>query len=554
MKNKILYLFISFTLLLSMPSCLYEDLGNYDYKEINEVVVTGIETGKYITKIAFIDTYDLKPEISFTSNKDASNYTYKWEALKKGTLTGEKKKFDLGEEKELTSIVELPSGEYVCYFYVTDKSTGIVWETKFYMMVSSNLDKGWAVLCDVNGVGRLDMVSPITKGDFTLGGWVVARNTVPDMEVMGKPRKLFIASDFHTDHSLFYATGDQGTYRIKNKSFNMGDSTDLRLEYGSFPDKVLLAGMAQTITNDKGANWVRIAVDTEGNFKLKHYDVSGSIYMMDQNLNPTYTPTNGEQRYFTAAPWCGVRLIFYPMGSMANTGEPGGGQNHNLIVYDQTYKRFLRIANTANKPEVMSFTNDGALWEGAKTGLRMIYGENISISGNQFRQMFLTLLTDETDVWLYAVAPLKNGGNQQMYFKKLAPGHDLLNATSYAFSSARERMYFSKGSSVYAIDYSSQGDGTAQEILNYPGEEVVKLCFWLRLTNVIPLQQPWNASTDWLTVGSNKIGADDEHSGTLRSYELPSLMGGTHTKKVEEDDLGKIVDIAFKEIMATKIN
>lgn len=560
MKNKILYLFVSLVLLLSMPSCLYEDLGNYDYKNINEVIVKGIETDKYITRMASIDNYDLVPEVEFTTNKSEDNYSYKWEALKKNATSSENAVFELGTEKNLTSRVDLAAGEYICYYYITDKTTNIVWSTKFYLAITSEIDeKGWLVLCDVDGVGRLDIVSPLVSGDFQLNGWRVNRNIVQNMDVMGKPRKLVVASDFHQDHSLLYVAGDNGTYRLKNKTYHMGDSTDMRLEFGSYPEKVILTGMAQTITNSKGDNMVRIAVDDKGDFKLMNYVQGGALYMFNQNINPTYTPDNGEERYFVAAPWCGVRLIFFPMGGMANTGENGNGgnndnNNHNLIVYDQTYKRFLRIANTSNKPEVMSFVNDGALWNGAKTGLRMIYGENISVSGNQFRQMFLTLLTDEKDVWLYAVAPLKNGENKQMYFMKLSPGADLLGATSYAFSSQRERMYFSKGSSVYVIDYSAQGDGVAQPILDFPGEEVVKLCFWLRLTNVLPAQQPWNQSTDWLTIGSNRIGVDAGECGVLRSYELPSLMGGTHVEKVKESDLGKIVDIAFKEIMPTKFN
>lgn len=555
MKNKILYLFVSLTLLLSMPSCLYEDLGNYDYNEINEVIVKGIETEKYITKVAFIDTYDIEPEVQFTKTKNEDNYEYKWEAVKKGASSSENILYELGTEKNLISRVELPSGEYIAYYYIKDKSTNTVWSTKFYLMITTDLDeKGWLVLCDVGGLPRLDMISPRVSGTFTLEGWRVNRNIVQNMDVLGKPRKLIVASDFHEDHNLLYVVGDNGTYRLKNKTYHMGDSTDLRLQYGSFPDKIVIGGMTQTITNDKSANMTRIAVDDKGNFQLMNYVESGSLFMFNQNLNPTYTPTNGEERYFVAAPWCGIRLIFFPIGAMANTGEQGGGTNHNIIVYDQTYKRFMRIANASNKPEVMSFTNDGALWNGAKTGLRMIYGENISVSGNQFRQMFLTLLTDEKDVWLYAIAPLKNGGNQQMYFKKLAPGTDLLGATSYAFSSQRERMYFSKGSSVYVIDYSGQGDGTAQEILTFPNEEVVKLCFWIRLTNVLPAQQPWNQSGDWLTIGSNQSGVDDEECGILRSYELPSLMGGTHVLKVEKKELGKVVDIAFKEIMPTKVN
>ena len=60
MKYKIL-LFFALTW-FTVLSC-YDDKGNYDYKEVNELNISGIDDKVYYERIAFVDTLKLTPEI-----------------------------------------------------------------------------------------------------------------------------------------------------------------------------------------------------------------------------------------------------------------------------------------------------------------------------------------------------------------------------------------------------------------------------------------------------------------------------------------------------------
>lgn len=556
MKNKLLYLLTAFAALLSFTSC-YDDLGNYDYQEINEVKVRGLVTGRYIQKYSFSDTYDFYPEITYTQNKNEDNYEYRWEAIKTNGLTNEEKVFELGTEKNLTSAVELLSGEYVCYFYVTDKETKTVWETRFHMMVTSFLEKGWVFLCNVNGVPRVDMLSPRLSDDLgSVKDYFLSTDVIPDLDVIGQPIKLHLAGSGNKDHNIFYVSGDQGTYQIKDKTFRVGEDTDMKFEFASFPNKVLISSITHTLSNMPTSDRTSAAIDAEGNIFLKNYDMDGGMYLDKRNINPLYNGgANGENQYFKAAPWCGSRLFELTiLPHFPNAGEGMEASNHNLIFYDQTNQRFLRMASGKTKPEIISFVNDGELWKGAETGLRMIYGENITVSGNSMRQMFLCLLTDETDVWLYAISPQKQGANRQMFYEKLTSEEgSLLDANSFAFSSPNPTMYYSIGSKVFRLDYGSIGNKIGTKVLDFPGEEVVKVTFWLNLSlgSSLLSKNPYYESRNWITVGTNVTDGNEESCGIIRSYR--DVMGN-HTKMFEQKEIGKIVDFGFKEIAKTEKN
>ena len=58
MKIAKLYIFL---LMIGMSSC-YDDLGNYDYVELNKVSIEGINSNEWYEKLANIDTLFFQPE------------------------------------------------------------------------------------------------------------------------------------------------------------------------------------------------------------------------------------------------------------------------------------------------------------------------------------------------------------------------------------------------------------------------------------------------------------------------------------------------------------
>ena len=110
--------------IICLAAC-YDDLGNYDYRDINELEVEGIES-MYARDVD--DSLHIYPHLTGTQYSDTSRFTYKWEIG--GSI--------LAETHDLHLLIDLTTGEKKCRFIVTDKETGIQQYTSFRLNVSSS--------------------------------------------------------------------------------------------------------------------------------------------------------------------------------------------------------------------------------------------------------------------------------------------------------------------------------------------------------------------------------------------------------------------------------
>lgn len=124
MNKKYLSL-LSISAMISVFSACYDDLGNYDYREINELSVAGIESS-YTRDVD--DSLNIVPVLTGTQYSDTSRYTYKWEINSN----------ILAESQELHLKINLTTGEKKCRYIVTDKQTGVQYYTPFRLSVRSS--------------------------------------------------------------------------------------------------------------------------------------------------------------------------------------------------------------------------------------------------------------------------------------------------------------------------------------------------------------------------------------------------------------------------------
>ena len=126
-----------------MASC-YEDEGNYDYHDINEVTITGVPTRQEIDRL---ETLTITPELEGTLyGKDESQYEYLWELNKKVIST----------EKNLSYEVTNSTGSYTLRLSVIDKEN----KTKAFAVTtlvvnSSTSSDGILVVSHRNGEADL---------------------------------------------------------------------------------------------------------------------------------------------------------------------------------------------------------------------------------------------------------------------------------------------------------------------------------------------------------------------------------------------------------------
>lgn len=100
-------------LLLATLSACYEDKGNYDYHEIDEVAVKGIPESVEIDRFSKLE---INPDISGSIfGNDTSKYTYEWKIADKVIST----------RKDLDYEVGVAQGSYTLLFTITEKDTKV---------------------------------------------------------------------------------------------------------------------------------------------------------------------------------------------------------------------------------------------------------------------------------------------------------------------------------------------------------------------------------------------------------------------------------------------
>ena len=142
-------------MLTSLTSC-FEDEGNYDYDEIFDITVTGINSS--YESFSLVDSLKISPVIE----PQAEQYEYFWGVYKDAPGY----KIDtICHTRTLNMFVELQPDTYKLLFGAKEKKSGIQKLITTELKVSTALSKGWYVLRSQNGSTDLDLFTP--KGKIT---------------------------------------------------------------------------------------------------------------------------------------------------------------------------------------------------------------------------------------------------------------------------------------------------------------------------------------------------------------------------------------------------
>ena len=173
MKNIIA---IVVTLSFFVGSC-YDDLGNYNYKEINRVdKITGVDS---VIRITQFDTLKIFPEFEATQYSDPDRFSYEWEIATKIA----------GTDMNLIFPVNMPYGDKNCRFIITDNEQGNKFYYPFRLLVTSER-AGDAVVVLSNYKGKAELsfkgIVPDTSR-FAINYY----EDLMEMPLGTKPGKLF---------------------------------------------------------------------------------------------------------------------------------------------------------------------------------------------------------------------------------------------------------------------------------------------------------------------------------------------------------------------------
>lgn len=165
MKKNLLYI-AAFS--LALTSCL-EDSGNYDYTSVAEVSIDGLTDSM---RCVLLEPQNIEPQVS--TNIPDSNLEYCWR-IGADTLV-RTKNFEY-------TFKTVPDNSDPLTFDILDKTTNVRYSKAVHLSVVSPFTTGLAVLCETDGVPRLDFQSFESGGKF----YADAYGSINGEELQGRP-------------------------------------------------------------------------------------------------------------------------------------------------------------------------------------------------------------------------------------------------------------------------------------------------------------------------------------------------------------------------------
>lgn len=230
--KKISYITFCLVLFVAMASC-YEDKGNYDYHNINDVITIEFDK-KIYSVVALEDDLVITPDITTRDNSE-DGFTYVWAISKQYTDDqieyGLKLKIDtISRERNLDWNVALENGMYYLYYRVDNNNTGMSYYHRANVNVTTKFARGFYVLKEIDGNTDLDLF--ITEGG-------TSHTAIPDVleglhgePISGKPFSFGIAYQYsYMKEDGSYDATRTLTVATENKEMRVYNTQDMNLIY-----------------------------------------------------------------------------------------------------------------------------------------------------------------------------------------------------------------------------------------------------------------------------------------------------------------------------------
>jgi hypothetical protein len=445
MKRYIVFLW---ALALTTLSCS-EDKGSYDYKEINEVYISGLAS-EYRT-VHKVGALKITPELTFTQDDDPNRYEYVWE-VGSPLYTTSAPTATIGQSRDLDYFPELAPGDYALFLKVTDKKTGIRWinQNKVILHVLTQVSRGFLLIGeDEEGYADVDMISMTM--DTVVAKGLLRGNGLPPLR---DPIGITFTGEGSTSNAqyikLWVQTGD-GTYFL--------DLTTLEGKVENNLKSCLFTTF--DLPDDISAEYfcVKNATALNGVMNGNHFVVcdNGYAFFSAIALGGFRHPIN---RSSTTSP--DLYKLFPYIFTAVLTSNTGSG----VIFYDVDNNRFLYSSylSYANATGVLvDAPGDVFDWQ-QPPGRELVYGENTPNKTNNDYGSSYALMKDTGPNWHiyrfcagngrspYITSPVKLGN----YDVDLATARDIEQARLFAFASTRTLMFYAVGNTLYAYDYNAR--------------------------------------------------------------------------------------------------
>lgn len=532
MKSKIFSALGLLAASVTLTGC-YEDKGNYDYSEIEEVTITlptAIEAMANAENVKFSPTV-----VSSVTGKeipaDDPNYEYECRIFYTRTIDGITEKwYDINPDRTqgVDFFVQAPAGTYSLWYTARNKRTGVESHAKGSLRLISSVYEGWMVMSN-NGAEktmRLDMIFTDSKGRELIAKDI----TGPNVTGLTEGTQAMYHPSLYAGKEYVNILTKSGSYRVWD-DMQMNPAYNLKLQDFILPTvKGNATQIAQIHYYASYGPTATTCVTSEGDAYAITSSGAGASYEYPMNA----TTVGGDPAY-KVAQTIGT--------SMVRTGN-----STSALFYDITNKRFMGWSYYAPNKKLLFALNDND--ENQPQGL---FSFN---TGKDFVDMESTRFSNGL---VYTVLQ-DNTGHRHVYGINLSgynsikkesaydniSGENFDTATDYAFHSQFPYMFYCKGNKVYAYGLT---DNVTKDVLTIDGSETISMIKFnlygnMNLTSLNKWDSEEFQNMQYKLIVCSSTGAED--GGIVRFYNID--INGKMTLYKEYKGFGEeIVDVTYRE-------
>jgi len=519
-----------------LTSC-FEDKGNYDYHDLEDVKIDTTDVGMLKEySIMRFDTLHLEPKVYFEGAEatDKSPLTYQWTIFSANSGSGASAVIDtIGTERILNAPITRTGGNYYVQLIVTNSNDGIRKFFRVPVAVSEVFDGGWMVFYErADNPGNSDLAliyNPWTKLNANYNRYYTDLYETTNGELLpGRPIRCL-------DIAVSLASGN-------NYVGLCTDKTLVGVSENGIEKALAFADFFHNPPAEEAPVW---------------YGEHGSGVMSGQssevffNGNQIYTntysfsATQGRTTKFSVAKFAdGIGTLAPWNAEVPNT------LNYGVVVYDQTYHKFMYAGYNAAK--LQSFgeqDSNTAAFDVNNTGMELLMGDwgRGESMGVSLRPYDYIIMRKSSEYYL-AVANFATTNPQStaigvgLYpMNSLCP--DIASVSSMAASHVGSFIYYGAKDKVYTFAYDSKQP--ASEAWTAPeGEEVtcVRVMKYYHGTvygyGMVPKSDNLIHIATW---------SKTEKKGHVYQYLINPASGILSTDKCYDYSIpGKVKDMAWK--------
>lgn len=419
-----------------------KDKGNYDYRDINEIKISGLASSySYVLGTVL----HIEPGIQMSQkDTDPSAVEYYWVLYKDESTILD----TIGRAAVLDARITMAPATYLLWLRIVDKASGVTYKARTQVTVSTLFSIGMLLIgTDENGNAEAEMIS--TVKDTIVFRKILSGSGLPALR---DPMSFMFFGGTSTNPNIarLWVMTKSGSYYLDR--LTMGGSTSGKFANICITNEITnkdaitpVVAMPQVrdrsgITSGGANTFGRAVITTDGDIFATHSWLNGGDYY----ANPVNRVETEYSTRLKAAPW-----FWYAIGNYGGTPS--------MVWFDTDNQRFMLFPNFGSPVSTVlaDVTGDAFSWNLASQGRMLVYGENSrnTDNGSTYGNSFAIVKDNTGNHYIYKFYVYTKSQEKRDLYTVSPIAIDFDKADFYAFSSKRTVIFYSVGNKLYAYDY-----------------------------------------------------------------------------------------------------